>query len=119
MKNRFSYEMPSHLMGYTGSPRGSGSTYDESGFNDAGVGVSATETIVSNARTVSVDPCVKETGIVEEVIPTIILSQAKSARDRFTRGNVDAAIAVSRELVNTLVTQLSPRTNQLYRFPGS
>ncbi|MFB9122737.1 C69 family dipeptidase [Paraburkholderia dipogonis] len=81
MKNKFSYEMPSHLMGYTGSPRGSGSAYDESGFNDAGVGVSATETIVSNARTLSVDPYVKETGIVEEVIPTIILSQAKSARE--------------------------------------
>jgi len=80
MVNRFSYQLPYRTMGYTGSPRGTASAYDESGFNDAGVGVSATETIFSNEKTLAVDPYVKETGVVEEVIPTVILSQAKTAR---------------------------------------
>ena len=70
-------------MGYTGSPdyREHGVGFEESGFNDAGVGISATETIVSNAATLKVDPYNKYDGIVEEAIPTIILPQARTARD--------------------------------------
>lgn len=81
MKNRFSYRLPSRSMSYTGSPRGPDSSYDESGFNEAGVGVSATETIFSNSKTLAIDPYVKDTGLVEEVIPTLVLSQAKTARE--------------------------------------
>ena len=83
LQNRFSYQMPDNLMGYTGSPdyRTNGTSFEESGFNDAGVGVSATETIFSNDATLKVDPYNTETGVVEEVIPTIILAQAKTARE--------------------------------------
>ncbi|CAB3698609.1 C69 family dipeptidase [Trinickia soli] len=83
LENRFWYQMPANLMGYTGSPdhRTNGTGFEESGFNDVGVGVSATETIFSNEATLKVDPYATDDGIVEEVIPTIILPQAKSARD--------------------------------------
>lgn len=82
LENRFWYEMPGNMMGYTGSPdyRTEGTGFEESGFNDAGVGLSATETIFSNEATLKVDPYNKDGGIVEEVIPTIILPQAKTAR---------------------------------------
>lgn len=77
------YEMPANLMGYTGSPdyRTDGTGFEESGFNDAGVGLSATETIFSNEATLKVDLYNQDGGIVGEVIPTIILPQAKTARE--------------------------------------
>lgn len=81
IENHFTYAMPAHTMGFTGSPRGPANAFDESGFNDAGVGVSATETIVSNPATLAVDPYVKDTGVVEDVITTFLLAQAKTARD--------------------------------------
>jgi dipeptidase len=83
LQNQFSYQMPDKLLSYTGSPdyRTNGTAFEESGLNDAGVGVSATETIFSNDATLKVDPYVTDTGVVEEVIPTIILAQAKTARE--------------------------------------
>lgn len=90
-ENKFSYQMPDNLMGYSAAPdwatRGtpSGGTFEEIGFNDVGVGISATETIFSNAKMLKVDPYLDESGvtggITEEAIPTIILPQAKSARE--------------------------------------
>ena len=72
-ENQFTYQMPDNLMGYTGSPdwQTNNSTFEETGFNDLGVGISATETIQSNAKTLQVDPYLESTGIVEEAIPTI------------------------------------------------
>ncbi|MEA3120345.1 MAG: dipeptidase [Paraburkholderia sp.] len=83
LENRFSYEMPANLMGYTGSPdyRTNGTGFEESGFNDVGVGISATETIFSNDATLKADPYKTDGGVVEEVIPTIVLPQAKTARE--------------------------------------
>jgi dipeptidase len=82
-ENQFSYQMPNNLMGYTGSPdwQTHNSTFEEAGFNDAGVGISATETIYSNPQTLAIDPYVESTGIVEEAIPTILLPQIHSARE--------------------------------------
>lgn len=82
-ENKFTYQLPNNLMGYSGSPdwQTHNSTFEEAGFNDAGVGISATETIVSNAATLKVDPYVADSGIVEEAIPTILLPQIKSARE--------------------------------------
>ena len=89
-ENLFTYQMPDNLMGYTGAPdwatRGmaSNGSMEEVGFNDAGVGISATETIYSNDKTLKVDPYLDESGvtggITEEAIPTILLPQIKSAR---------------------------------------
>ena len=82
-ENKFTYTLPGHLMGYTGAPdwQTHNSTFEEAGFNDLGVGISATETIASNPATLKVDPYVEESGIVEEAIPTILLPQMKSARE--------------------------------------
>lgn len=82
-ENKFTYTLPNNLMGYTGAPdwQTHNSTFEEAGFNDAGVGISATETIASNAAMLKIDPYVDDTGIVEEAIPTIILPQARSARE--------------------------------------
>lgn len=85
-ENRYTYQLPDNLMGYTGLPdwntrntEGNG-TFEEAGFNDAGVAISATETIFSNDKTLKVDPYLDDTGIVEEAIPSILLPQIKSAR---------------------------------------
>lgn len=90
-ENKFSYQMPDNLMGYSAAPdwatrnTPSGGTFEEIGFNDAGVGISATETIFSNDKMLKVDPYLDESrvtgGITEEAIPTIILPQVKSARE--------------------------------------
>lgn len=82
-QNKFSFRMPENLIGYTGLPQpGTGGlSFEEAGFNDHGVGISATETIFSNARVLKVDPYNKQTGVVEEVIPSILLPQIKSARE--------------------------------------
>ncbi|RKP53616.1 C69 family dipeptidase [Pararobbsia silviterrae] len=86
IEGHFTYKLPDHLLGYTGDPVfptlvHSDTVFEESGFNDVGVGVSATETIFSNDATLKVDPYKKEGGVVEEVIPTVILPQVKTARE--------------------------------------
>ena len=78
--SRFRYHLPNHLMGYTGIPDWETGTYEEAGFNDAGIGISATETIASNPQTLKVDPYVTDKGILEEAIPTLLLPQMKTAR---------------------------------------
>jgi dipeptidase len=81
--NTFTYQLPNNLMGYSGVPdwQTNYSSFEEVGFNDAGAGISATETIQSNPQTLKVDPYVTSNGIIEEAIPTILLPQMKSARE--------------------------------------
>ncbi|MFM0740581.1 C69 family dipeptidase [Paraburkholderia xenovorans] len=83
LENQFSYQMPLHVLGYSGFPQPNTGdlSFEEAGFNDAGVGISATETIFSNARTLAVDPYNKKTGVVEEIIPSVVLPQIRSARE--------------------------------------
>jgi len=86
IEGNFSYQLPDNLLGYTGSPVLSSvfhtdTVFEESGFNDLGVGVSATETIFSNDATLKVDPYRKDGGVVEEIIPTVILPQVRTARE--------------------------------------
>jgi dipeptidase len=82
ISNKFTYQMPANSMGYSGVPdwNTNNSTYEEVGFNDAGVGISATETIFSHPQMLNVDPYIKTTGIGEEAIPSVLLPQIKSAR---------------------------------------
>lgn len=81
--NLFTYQMPDNLMGYTGSPdwQTNNNTFQEAGFNDLGIGISATETIQSNKQMLKLDPYVESSGITEEAIATVLLPQIKSARD--------------------------------------
>lgn len=86
MVNKFSYILPNHLLGYSGLPQWNFNTsFEEAGFNDAGVAISATETIMSNDDLLKIDPYVEETGVTEEAIVTILLPQIHSAREGVLR----------------------------------
>ncbi len=56
----------------------------ESGFNDAGVGISATETIRINEKILAVDPFT-ESGMSEGNIPRLVLPYISSAREGVQR----------------------------------
>ncbi len=45
----------------------------EAGFNSAGVGMSATETIYNGRAALAADPYVTKTGITEDAIESVIL----------------------------------------------
>ena len=85
-QNGFSYQLPNNLLGYSAAPgwdtlaTPSKGTYEEVGYNDAGVGISATETIFSSSAMLNVDPYLDKIGITEDAIPSVVLPQIKSAR---------------------------------------
>jgi dipeptidase len=66
-ENGFKYQLPDDLMGYSGLPDWQTDNHgaEESGFNDMGVAISATETIFSNATVLKLDPYVNN-GVSEE-----------------------------------------------------
>ncbi|MBJ3817039.1 C69 family dipeptidase [Shimwellia pseudoproteus] len=53
----------------------------EAGFNAAGVGLTATETIYNGAAALKADPYVEKTGITEDAIQTVVLPYIHSARE--------------------------------------
>ena len=58
--------------------------YQAAGTNSKGVSVTATETLVEKPAILAVDPFNTESGIEEAEIPTILLSEASSAREAMT-----------------------------------
>jgi dipeptidase len=82
VQSQFSYQMPDRLMSYTGLPDfdGKGQSYEEAGFNSAGVTMSATESIQSSDAALKVDPYLDKTGITESEVTSVILPQIKTAR---------------------------------------
>lgn len=56
-------------------------TYDESGFNEKNVGMSATESVYANERVLACDPLNTESGINEDLIVAATLPFIDSARD--------------------------------------
>ncbi|AXA34543.1 C69 family dipeptidase [Francisella adeliensis] len=81
-ENGFKYQLPDNLLGYSGVPdwQTDNHGFEESGFNDEGVSVSATETIFSNEKVLKVDPYVSN-GVSEEASATILLPQIHSAKE--------------------------------------
>lgn len=77
----FSYPHPAHALRYFGAPLGETGQWTEMGFNEAGVGISATETIFARENALSLDPYVKDTGITEGDIADILLERAKTAKE--------------------------------------
>ena len=55
--------------------------YQAAGTNSRGVSVTATETLYGNEAVAAIDPFNTESGIEEAEIPTILLSEASSARE--------------------------------------
>lgn len=78
--------MPEHFLAYSSIPDWDaitvdreGKYYEERGINEYNVAVSATTSAEVNDKAAKADPLVK-TGIIEAIIPTLILPQAKSAQ---------------------------------------
>ena len=58
--------------------------YQAGGTNSRGVSVTATETLIGKPEIAAVDPFNTESGIEEAEIPTILLSEASTAREAMT-----------------------------------
>jgi dipeptidase len=56
-------------------------SFEETGINDYGVAISATETIFNSEAILAIDPYVTETGLTEDSITTVVLPYATSARE--------------------------------------
>lgn len=81
-RNNFSWPLPETAMRYTAIHDfdTNDNAMGEAGFNSAGVGMSATETIYNGKAALAADPYVAKTGITEDAIETVILPVAQSAR---------------------------------------
>lgn len=81
----FRCDLPKAALGYTAMP-----TFDlpghwgSAGFNTAGVGMSATESIFSNERALAADPLV-ESGVAENSVFNIVLPYIRTAREGVER----------------------------------
>lgn len=81
----FRCQLPAKALGYTAlAPFSLPGHWGSAGFNTAGVGMSATESIFSNDKALSVDPLV-ETGVAENSVFNIVLPYIKTAREGVLR----------------------------------
>ncbi|EAX7089474.1 C69 family dipeptidase, partial [Salmonella enterica] len=81
--NDFTWPLPKSAMRYTAIHDfdTQDKSMGEEGFNSAGVGISATETIYNSKTALTADPYVEKTGITEDSIQTVILPVVKTARE--------------------------------------
>ena len=79
--NNFEYPLPENGMRYTTVPNWKTQLHGATGFNEAGVGFSGTESIFARDDALKIDPYVEDTGITEDDIPDVILPRAKTARE--------------------------------------
>lgn len=81
--NKCVIDRPADGYRYQGTPNVDYKTegvFDESGFNEKNVGMSATESVYANARVLACDPLNTETGINEDLIVAATLPFIDSAR---------------------------------------
>ncbi len=81
--NDFTYPAAENALEYTSLSDFDthGTSMGEAGFNSAGVGMSATETIYNGTQALAVDPYVTKTGIGEDAIENVILPRVKTAKE--------------------------------------
>ncbi|EAA5550597.1 C69 family dipeptidase [Salmonella enterica subsp. enterica] len=81
--NEFTWPLPKSAMRYTAIHDfdTGDKSMGEVGFNSAGVGISATETIYNGKSVLAIDPYKEKTGITEDAIQTVILPVVRSARE--------------------------------------
>ncbi len=58
-----------------------GASESEAGFNEAGTGLSATETIYASDRSLALDPYLPLTGVIEDMLEDAVLPHIRSARE--------------------------------------
>jgi dipeptidase len=78
--NAFRTTLPAKGLAYWSVPAEGSNTFESSGVNSVGVAISATETIYMNAGIEEVDPLLKREGITEDSIPSVLLPQARTAK---------------------------------------
>jgi len=79
--NDFTWEIPAPAMRFTTIANWKTHLHGAAGFNEAGVGLTGTESIFARDDALSLDPYNKASGISEDDIPDVILPQAKSAKE--------------------------------------
>ncbi|QCD45143.1 C69 family dipeptidase [Campylobacter mucosalis] len=79
--NDFTYPLPKYSMRYTTVPNWQTKLHGAVGYNDAGVGISGTETIYAKDELLKIDPYNEEKGITEDDIPDVLLPRMKSAKE--------------------------------------
>ncbi|GKQ42964.1 dipeptidase [Companilactobacillus sp. RD055328] len=84
--NKFQIELPKVRFKYTSTPEWTTEEglFEEDGFNEYGVAMSATESAYSNEVVLGADPLVED-GIGEEAMITVVLPYIKTAREGITR----------------------------------
>ena len=81
----FRCELPREALGYTAlAPYHLPGHWGSAGFNTAGVGMSATESIFSNEKALQADPLVED-GIAENSVFNIVLPYVRTAREGVRR----------------------------------
>ena len=91
--NNFSLALPTSGLAYLAAPStnplnapqappaGAPPSFEEVGVNSVGLAVSATETLFHSNASLAADPLNLESGISEDDIPSIVLPQARTARE--------------------------------------
>lgn len=79
--NEFEYPLPEHAMRYTTVANWQTGLHGAVGFNEAGVGLSGTESIFASDIALSYDPYNTETGITEDDIPDVLLPRCRTAKE--------------------------------------
>src|SRR5699024_2750488 len=84
---KFTIDLPTNPLRYTATPDADNSAgiFGASGINSANVSMTATETITSNPRILSLDPYNSEDGIGEEDFLTLVLPYVRTAKQAVER----------------------------------
>ena len=82
-RNDFAWPLPPRSLGYQSISDSAtdGASEGEAGFNEAGVGLTATETIYASRTALAADPYLPLTGVIEDMIEDAVLPHVKSARE--------------------------------------
>jgi len=84
--NTFELELPKNSLSYVSFPHWQSETkqnlsFEETGINEYGVALSATETIFNGEQVLKIDPYLVKTGVTEDSITTVVLPFATSAKE--------------------------------------
>ena len=79
--NDFTYPLPENAMRFTTVPNWKTQLHGAVGYNEAGLGLTGTESIFASDEALAVDPYNKASGITEDDIPEVILPRCRTARE--------------------------------------
>ena len=77
----FEWPQPARSMRFTTVPNWQTQLHGAVGFNEAGVGLTGTESIFARDDALAIDPYNKASGITEDDIPDVLLSRCTTARE--------------------------------------